>query len=411
MLKKTILKNGLMIITKQIKESKICNLGYIIRSGSYNEKDDEHGLAHLVEHMLFKGTNKRDYKEINNSMESIGGYLNAETNFDYTKYYCCVPFNQWKNGLEILNDIMFNHTIPQKELDKERKVVIEELKMYKDDPNDFVISELIKILFKDYPNRKSVGGEPEDINKLTRDKIIDFIKRNYNLKNMVFLAVGNIEHEDVVSYLKETVVSTNKNEKELYEKINLDSILKTTNYEIIDYNKNEIEQTYLSFGMFMPAYNDKYRYAAELINIMLGGNCSSILYDIIREQKGLSYNISTSYDSLEDVGVLYGFAGLNKENDSNLIVKEILNQLLSLEFNINEKMLESAKCYRIGNLYRGLDSITSKHDFYSTQILYNNFESVELIENNIKSVTLEDIKFVIRKYFTKDNIKIVRLQK
>src|SRR3712207_4394764 len=122
-----------MIISKQIKESKICNLGYIIRSGSYNEKDDEHGLAHLVEHMLFKGTNKRDYKEINNSMESIGGYLNAETNFDYTKYYCCVPFNQWKNGLEILNDIMFNHTIPQKELDKERKVVIEELKMYKED--------------------------------------------------------------------------------------------------------------------------------------------------------------------------------------------------------------------------------------------------------------------------------------
>ena len=147
-MKTTILDNGLKVITKNNPNSKICTIGYIIKSGSYHENDNERGMAHVVEHMMFKGTIHRDYKQINHDIESVGGYLNACTSFEYTKYYCSMPKEQWQVGLDVMSDLIFNHTIPEDELKKELEVIKEEIYMYDDDPGSYVCDQLYRKMFK-----------------------------------------------------------------------------------------------------------------------------------------------------------------------------------------------------------------------------------------------------------------------
>jgi predicted Zn-dependent peptidase len=402
---KTVLDNGLTIITEENKNSKICTLAYVIKSGSYDEEENERGIAHLIEHMMFKGTTHRDYKNINKQIESVGGYLNAETSFNYTKYHCTIPCQEWKIGMDVLSDMMFNHTIPEEELVKEKKVVQEELTMYNDDPQSFISNKIIENMFKKYPNRQSIGGTTQSVGKLTRDDLISFIDRNYFLENMIVIANGNINHSEIVDFVKNYIDKLNINftsyqkQYDKFEKYPLEG-------KIIKYNRQDVEQTQLAFGLFGPGYNDKDAFPLELLTIILGGNSSSILYNIIREQKGLAYSISMYTEFLEDVCMITGYAGLNKEND---VIEEILEQFNLLKDNVNEELLEDAKLYYIGMLYLQLEKTSGTNSFLTEQLINNNYDSIETIINQVKSVKLEDVQEVIDKYFVKENICFAKL--
>lgn len=405
-MKQTILDNGLKIITEEDSNSKVCTMGYVVKSGSYHENDNEKGIAHLTEHMLFKGTTNRHYKDINREIESIGGYFNAETNFDYTKYYCTVPSDNWNTGIDVITDIMFNHIIPDDELQKEKLVVQEELKMYNDDPQSFVCFKLIEKMFEKYPNRQLVGGTINTVANISRDDIIDFINRNYFPENMLFVATGNVDHDQIVNFIKDffnksNIIFENYQIKiDEFKQYNLDN-------KIIKYKKPYIEQKHIAFGMFGPAYNDDDTIALQLVATILGGNCSSILYNVIREQKGLAYSIGIdSLESLNDVSILSGYAGLNSDCD---IIEEITEQILNIKNNINEEILESTKAYIIGMMYLQLEKTSGKHTFISDQILHNNFDSIDDIISKIKKVDINKLIKVIDKYLTKDNLIFIEL--
>lgn len=407
-MKKSILNNGLTIITKEDKNSKICTLGYVIKSGSYEENENERGIAHLIEHMLFKGTLNRNYKEINKEIESIGGYLNAETNYEYTKYHCTIPYDKWEIGMDVLSDMIFNHTIPEEELIKERKVVQEELKMYNDDPSSFINFKLVEKMFKNYPNRQLIGGTIESVGNITRENILDFINRNYYPENMIFIATGNVEHDKIVNFIHNYIdklhIEFNSYQKEENEFVKYD-----LNNEVFKFKRQEIEQIHLSFGLFGPSYNHEDMYPLNLLITILGGNCSSILYDIIREQKGLAYTIFLDIEALKDVSIICGYAGLNAENNDT--IHEILKQFKNIKQNINEELLESAKSYLIGMQYLRLEKTSGINSFLTEQLIHDNYDSEETIINKIKSVTMDDIFRVIDKYLNEKNICFMQLNK
>lgn len=404
-MKETVLENGLTIVSEENKNSKVCTLAYVIKSGSYDEQEHEHGIAHLIEHMMFKGTIHRTYKQIAREIESIGGRSNAATSFEYTKYYCTVPSLEWKVGLDVLSDMLFNSTLLEEELEKEKKVVQEELKMYSDDPGSFVNDKLIEEMFKGFSNRQSIGGTTETVGKLIRDDLVDFIDRNYFPENMIFIATGNINHNEIVNFIKDYMEKLNINFNN-YQKQFKKFERRPLDTKIINFERNDIEQTHLAFGLFGPEYSSKDALPLQLLTIMLGGNSSSILFDIIREQKGLAYSISLDSEAFNDSGIIMGYAGLNKESD---IIDEILKQFKDVKENIDEEILESTKVYLIGMLYLKLEKTSGVNDFLTDQLIHNDKDSIETVIALIKKITMNDIHKTIDAYFSQDNICFVKL--
>lgn len=409
-MKESVLSNGIKVITHEDKNSKVCTLAYLINAGSYDEFDHERGIAHLVEHLLFKGTLNRDYSQINKDIESIGGYLNAETSFQHTRYFCTVPYDCWNTGLDVISDVVFNNTIPEDEFYKEKKVVQEELKMYNDDASSFVIDKLFQELFNEYENRRSIGGTVKSIEDITRDNVIDFITRNYYPKNITLIANGNVNHEDIVEFVEKYLEQLNIDFVE-YQKEYKQFKQHDLNYQIKKFKRSEIEQTYLAFGMFGPAYNDKDIQAIEILSNILGGNSTSFLFDIIREQKGLAYTINTGIEPLSDVSIIHGYAGLNNEDKIENVIDDITNVILDIKTNITEERVENAKSYLIGMLYLQVEKTSGMNSFLTEKILYNDDCNIEDEIEKIKKVTYEDVIKVIEKYIIKENLLFVSLSK
>lgn len=404
-MKTTILDNGLKVITKNNPNSKICTIGYIIKSGSYHENDDERGMAHVVEHMMFKGTIHRDYKQINQDIESVGGYLNACTSFEYTKYYCTMPKDQWQVGLDVMSDLLFNHTIPEDELKKELEVIKEEIYMYEDDPSSYVFNELNRKMFKKYPNRQPIAGTVESVSKFTRDGILNFIERNYFPENMVLLAVGNINHEEIVDFVNKYIDKLNIqfNSYQIgYEPF----VPHKMNGKLYKFKKRDVNQTHLQFGFFGPGYKHEDIVALDLLTTILGGNSSSILYNKIREEKGLAYTVSVGMDVLPDVSLIIGYAGLN--NKSN-IIPDIEQIIFNIKDQLTEEKLEAAKRYSIGISEMALEGTSDVHNYLTLKIVNDDTKTFEDDMADIEKTTLDDLKRVADKYLNKENLCYVKL--
>lgn len=404
-MKTTILDNGLKVITKNNPNSKICTIGYIIKSGSYHENDNERGMAHVVEHMMFKGTIHRDYKQINQDIESVGGYLNACTSFEYTKYYCTMPKDQWQVGLDVMSDLLFNHTIPEDELKKELEVIKEEIYMYEDDPSSYVFNELNRKMFKKYPNRQPIAGTVESVSKFTRDGILNFIERNYFPENMVLLAVGNINHEEIVDFVNKYMDKLNIqfNSYQIgYEPF----VPHKMNGKLYKFKKRDVNQTHLQFGFFGPGYKHEDIVALDLLTTILGGNSSSILYNKIREEKGLAYTVSVGMDVLPDVSLIIGYAGLN--NKSN-IIPDIEQIIFNIKDQLTEEKLEAAKRYSIGISEMALEGTSDVHNYLTLKIVNDDTKTFEDDMADIEKTTLDDLKRVADKYLNKENLCYVKL--
>ena len=398
------LDNGIKIITLLDNNAPAVTLAYLIKCGSFNEDKNNLGIAHFTEHMLFKGTLNRTSDKINWDIENLGGLLNAETFFNYTKYYCTVPYEYWKIGLDVLSDIIWFNTIPENEFNKEKQVILEELKMYEDDSQSKVFELLMQQLNKNDINRQLVGGTTQTVSKIKHKQMIDFIDQNYNPDNVVIIATGNIEHNEIVNFIdnfcKDIDFKKSLIKSSLFEfKINTDYV------ENIE--KKEITQSHLCWGLFGPKPSIDEIYTLNIISTLLGGNSSSILYQIIREQMGLVYTVYTNVMNLGDTSIFYGYAGLDQKNIKK--VKDIIfKELLKLQTNlIDDDKLEFIKRYIKGTYALYQEKTSGKNDVIC-QCIINDLNYNNYIEN-INKVTKEDIKIFAQKYFSKDAIQFTQI--
>ncbi|MCK4225026.1 MAG: insulinase family protein, partial [candidate division Zixibacteria bacterium] len=311
--KKTVLENGIRVVTERIDYVRSISIGVWVDVGSRDEMGDEVGASHFIEHMLFKGTKKRTAKEIASSLESVGGSLNAFTGREHTCYFARVLDEHTDIALDVLSDILKNPLFNLSHLEKERAVILSEIKELEDSPADLVHDLLMSTMWKENSLGRSIIGSAESVLKLTRSKLIDFMKRNYTSPRVVIAASGNFKHKELVDKIKRKFrFSSNSHpasEKQMFPLAEPDRVVAN----------RKTAQTHISLGVPTFPYSDRRRYAALVLSNILGGGMSSRLFQSIREKLGLVYSVYTFIDFFEDAGVFGIYMGTHKKNTIRVI--------------------------------------------------------------------------------------------
>lgn len=403
-MKKTTLKNGLTVITNHDGNAKATMLTYWVKVGGNNEKNYPYGIAHFTEHMLFKGTKNRTSEEINESIDGIGGNFNASTSAERTNYFTQVPFTGWEVATEVLSDMLFYSTFPIDEMEKEKKVVTEEIKRYEDDPGSQAYDLMMDELMKHYPERKNILGTRESVASITQEDLNRFVNEFYQPSNMVFVATGNINHEMLCEKLE---LLTPKNSKPVVSEVEpfvpYELGGKTVSLE------KDIKQAHLRWMAFAPTGHDKDAHVFDLLGTLLGGSMSSRLFKIIREEKGLAYTANAGYAGGNSMGMLLGYVGTDVANLED-VKTTIIEQLERLKTEpVSEKELSKVKSLKSGRLLMAQDYKESINRDLAMKHLFELGEDVMEYTKKINAITAEDIMRVANTYFGEKKVLFAQI--
>ena len=390
------LKNGLRVVLDKNDWVNSISVGVMIQNGSRNESLELNGISHFIEHMMFKGTNKRSAKLIAETIENVGGQLNAYTSKEATCYYIKALSTHLELSLEVLSDMLLNSTFDEKEIEKEKKVVIEEINMNEDNPEDVLYDLHSKAMFSDNSLGYPILGTIDKINKLTRDDIVSFVNEKYTPYNSVISVCGKFDEKELINLIQKYFESWNSPKKyvPVYSQIDMDD-------KILYINKN-IEQLHINLGLKgLPADHDKV-YSLLLLSNILGGGASSVLFQKIREELGLCYNIYAYTQSYQGVGVLNIYAGVAKDSGSEAlkVINQQIYQFAKMGITDNELGINKEKL-KAGYIL-GLESNSSKMFSNAKAVLFKNkIRTEEEVIRKIDSITGEDIEFVLNNSFKK----------
>jgi len=406
MIKTTKLKSGLRVLTIPQQNTRTVTVLILVGTGSKYEEKRVNGVSHFLEHMFFKGTKKRPTPlKIAGPIENVGGAFNAFTSQDITGYYIKVDATHLDLALEIVADIFLNSLLHQKEITKEKGVVIEEINMRRDTPMIHVSDLLEQFLYGDQPAGWDIAGTKETVQGLTRADILSYVKSQYVAENTLVCVAGNIREDKVrekVRKLFSSISQTNFKEKiEVREAQEKPKVL---------LEPRATDQTHVALAARGFNLSHKDRFVQEIIAAILGGGMSSRLFLEIREKLGLAYYISTSSESNPDTGFLATFAGVKNENAQKaveVIIKEY-RKLAGTKIGLME--LRNAKDRIKGRMALSLESSDAKAEFYGIQeILENRFFTPEQLYDRIERVKVADIQRVAKSMFTPSNLNLVIL--
>lgn len=386
MIKKSILANGIRLITEYMPETYSATVMAWIDIGSEAEPKELNGICHFIEHMVFKGTKNRTSEQIVQTIESAGGSINAFTEKESTCYYARVLSDQIAVTLDVLTDMIFNSVYDEKNVELERQVILEEIKMYEDTPDDLVYDLLMKSFWKEHPLSHSITGTTESILRITREDILNFVENFYTTNNIVISIAGNFNENDVLTQINSLPCSVKKHEK------NKELVIPVINPEI-NFCKKDIEQTHICIGMRGVSILDDDRYVSAIIDLCLGGGMASRLFQTIREKRGLAYSIN-SYEALYRAGGIFGvYASANPSNVDeviNLIMDEIEKFKL---YGLSNEEFTQAKRQLKGNLLIGSES--TKHRAAKngrTELYFSKTLTLEDICQSVDKVTQDDMQ-------------------
>jgi len=394
---KTILDNGLKVVTEKIESVKSVSVGIWVKTGSRNETDRQAGITHFLEHMLFKGTESRSSYDIAMSMESVGGYLNAFTSSEYTCYYSRSLNTQFERAMDVLSDMVLHPSFPEEEIEKEKKVVIEEMKMYRDSPDDYLFEEFSNKLFEGHPLGRPIIGFEETVSAFKRQDLYDYMQQRYQPWNLLVAVAGNVDHEKVVSR-----VSSHFGDTELKGAEQANSELPAYSVSNQTLTK-DIEQTHLILGRRGLDYDHDDKYRLLLANTVLGGGMSSRLHQNVREKYGYCYSINTFNQSYQDTGIFGVYVGTDRDYVKH-VRKLIETELEKLQQEpIPEKELSEAKAQLKGKLMLSLESMSNRMSrLAKSELYFNRFVTLDELVDNIDGVEADQVQTFAQHFFDKD---------
>ena len=401
MYKKHVLENGLTIIGEEIPYVKSISLGIWINAGSRIEDEEISGISHFIEHMLFKGTKNRTSKQIASEIDNLGGQINAFTSKECTCYYVKLLDSHIDIGIDILSDMILNSKFNEDDLDKERSVIIEELKMYEDSPEDLAYDLLTENIYKNDPLGMNIIGTEESLKKLNREKLLDYFNKYYVPNNSVIAISGNFNFNEIIHKIEEKFKGWKK------RSVNID--IKKAEFKSCFLTKNkDIEQVNLAMSLeAVPLENDEEVYALAVINTVFGGSISSRLFQKIREEKGLVYSIYSSQSLYRKCGELGIFASMSNEHLEEVyesIIEEI--KIMKKDY-LTEQEIKESKEQLKGSYILGLESTSSRMMSIGRSLLLNNkVESTDDILKSINNVDRETVKKVIDKIFNLNKLGV-----
>jgi len=403
MYKKITLKNGLRVITVPIENSNSVTVLILVGTGSKYETKDINGISHFLEHMFFKGTEKRpNTLSISETLDSVGGEYNAFTSKEVTGYWAKVDRKHADVAIDWISDIFLNSKFDETEMEREKGVIIEEANMYLDTPTAYVSDLWEKLLYGDQPAGWMVIGEKENIRAFNRQKVVDYFKSHYSPSNTIVCVSGAINSSEIEDKIQDYF----KDLLEVKAESKLKAIENQTEPEILIHYK-KTDQTHFCLGVrAYDLFNPK-KTALGLLSVILGGNMSSRLFIKVRERNGLAYSIHTSADNSTDTGYLVTQVGTDHRSLEKA-VSLILEEYKDLKENkITEKELQKAKDYLKGVMSLSLDSSDAQASFYTTQELFEGkILTPEEKFEKIDSVSIEDIKQVAEEIFTPERLNL-----
>lgn len=383
--------NGLRALSVKDKDSLSATILILVNTGSRFENDDEAGIAHFVEHTIFKGTEKRpDVYKIGMEVESLGAKMNAFTSYDYTGYYIKCPKEKFEEAFEILSDMFLNSLFRQKDIDKEKGVILEELRMYEDQPMDKVYSVFGQLLFGEHPLGRDILGTEKTVSNLAQSAFKEFISKYYNAKNTVISVAGGVEEKKVFDLVEKYFGKFDTGiANEVVQKFVPDGIQR----QKISNVKKEISQSHLLLGAFVPGrVETEKKYRIKLANTILGRGFSSRLFQEIRERQGLAYYVYSDVTRFEEIGDIKIAMGV-ENSKAQSAVDGVLKQLeVMKKGTFSDEEIVRAKNYSIGSLSLDLESTNQVALWYGSQLLLENkIEEVAQVKDLIQNVNKDTI--------------------
>ena len=401
--KKTVLDNGIRILSEEIPYVRSVSIGIWITVGSRDENEEINGVTHLIEHMLFKGTEKRSAKMIAQSLESVGGYLNAFTSKEHTCYYARILDEHIEKAVDVLSDLILHPQFDKKELVKEKTVILEELKNYEDEPDEIIHDEFEKILFQPHPLGYNILGTRESLKSFTKTKLEDYKEKHYTSDNIIVCAAGNISHEKLVDLVQKYFKELKKN-KSVYKRVAPKPRKKGTKVEVL----KPIQQAHLCYGTYTFKVGDERRFPLLILNTLLGDGMSSRLYQSVREKRGLAYSVYSFANLLTDSGSFGIYVGTDKTKvdlSVSLIKKELER--------FNDKAISSGELNRTksqvkGNMVLGLESMSNRMmRLAKGEIYYGRFQTVDSLIEKIDKIDVASVQKVAGDIFDLDKFNLI----
>ncbi len=379
------LDNGVRVIADPMPGLETVALGVWVRAGSMDERDDEHGIAHLLEHMAFKGTKTRTARILAEEIESVGGYMNAATSHQRTGYYARMLKDNLPLGAEILADILQNPLFDQTELAKEHEVVVQEIGEVVDTPDDVVFERLTEITWGDHPLARTILGTPESVRAQTPGSLRGFMNRCYQPNEMIVAVSGAVDEASFKTIARDCFGGFNNAGEPLQR-------TKPSFYGGVRHDARDIEQTHLALAFPGVASGDDDFFATRLYADILGGGMSSRLFQKVREEKGLAYSVYAFADGFEQSG-LFG-AYVNADEDQIVEAAEIIrSEMEDSARKLDDQEIGRAKALLRSSLMMGLESPASRIDAAAGQLfVYGALMTPEEILERIEAITPEDLK-------------------
>ena len=388
------LPNGQTVVVYPIKDNPIVTIDTWIKTGSINENDTNNGVAHFLEHLFFKGTKAHPTGELEKILESKGAIVNAATSKDFTHYYITIPSKYFDTAMDLHSDMLLNPQIPRKELEKERKVVLEEIAKDGNTPSQKAYDNLNSMMYTKHPYKRKVIGSADIIGTIRREEILEYFNNFYAPSNMVTLVVGDVEPEKAISKIQQSFNQEYK--KPINKHYRKESPLQTQKRKT-DYA--DTQSGYMMIGFRGVNISDKETFALDVLAQILGGGKSSRFYRDIKEQKGLAYSISASNGSYRDDGIFYINANFTPTSLDKL-EKAIFEEISNIQkYGITDEELQRAKNIIVQDTYYARESTSNiSSELGYIMALTNSSELYDSYVDGIKQVTAEQVVSAAKKY-------------
>ncbi len=400
----TRLANGLTILTDKMQGVRSATLGFFFRVGARHEPEHLSGISHFIEHAVFKGTSKRSALDIAIEQDRLGGNLDAFTTHEETGFAIKVIDDQLPLAFDLIGDMLALPRFDEADLKSEQKVIIEEMKMVEDSPEEYLSEIFNEAFFPGHPLGRNIAGTPKLVKSFDRDSTIDYHSRHYNATNLIVVAAGNIEHERIVELAGEYFGENGRPAE------SLPNAAPKTAAPIVVKERKDLEQAHLIIATPFVAAPDDRRYAADLLAGIVGGGTSSRLWQKVREERGLAYSVGASAAMYHDCGLFSVFAGTSPEQVGEVVDLAIEEMRAVVKEGVTEDELQLAKQQTVASILLGLeDSAARAATLAQAEMIHRRQIPLEETLANLDAVTTENIKDLAEEFFRTENVAFAAL--
>ena len=403
MYKKTVLNNGVRIISERLDHMRSLSLCIWVNAGSRDELEKENGISHFIEHMSFKGTHNRTSLQIAKELDVIGGLSNAFTGKENTCFYARVLGKHFNFLSDILSDIFLNSTYEPGDMERERQVILQEISMVEDTPDDNIHVLFNRLFWMNHPIGMSVLGTNDTVSRIGRENLLEYISKFYVPDRVIIAGAGNVDHESMIGFFGPLFEALEKRGTNCQRETPHSNTGASINYK-------KLEQVHLCLGGEAPSHTSEKRFACAILNAILGGNMSSRLFQEIRENLGLAYSVYSFLSPYIDTGLLGIYVGTDEKN-VNQVLETIRTEIVKVKKgDLSQSDLVSAKEYLIGSIYLSSENPENQMmRIAKNELIFDRYVGYEEMESRLEKVTIDDVVEIAGDIFRDNRVSLATL--